>query len=206
MGRVDSVDLRREGSPGRKSKFLPCQYLDERGWFRQTKIDIEIRNFVDSALRDETPARWQRIKDALNLLDATEPQAAVAFAWFVYLREFGVLVRETRGAALQRSLKQEEDGLWNGVTSFLEKAAEVGWEAATAITPLGDVIDICAALSGKEGCNLLSGRDLSWQERLIHAGGIILPGSIAGASKLTKRAFGTQTTCLSKLRSARLNI
>jgi hypothetical protein len=160
-------------------------YMDPEGWFVDSPVPPEIRELVDGALRDRDRPRAERIKAALNLIDRLESeQAAVVFAWFFMMKEVGIAVQQSRVEHLRAKLVEKEKSLWDSVVGVVEDVASVGWDVAVAVTPLGDLVDACEALTGRENCNLASGRELSWKERAFAGVGLLMWGSSASVRKL----------------------
>jgi hypothetical protein len=164
------------------------RFLDENNWFRDSQVDPETRQLVDIALMGWNPSRAERIKAALNAFTALDGgEAAAVFGILFYLKELGIAVQQARNEVERQRRAQQEESFWDSVTGFLSTAASIGWEAAIAVTPLGDLIDACEAITGKAGCNVVSGRDLTWEERAFSAAGILMWGSAHSIRQLASK-------------------
>jgi hypothetical protein len=165
------------------------RFMDRDGWFHDAPVDPEIRQLIDTALRQRDAPRAERIKAALNVMTALDgTQASVVFGWLFVLKELGIAAEQARIERLRNELAAKEEGLWSSAVGFLERAASIGWDLAVTLTPLGDLIDVCEMLTGKEGCRLISGRDLTWKERAFAGVGIVMWGSSSALRKLGNKA------------------
>lgn len=166
-------------------------WIDDRGWFKDRPIPDDTKELVDRALASRDPVRANRIKLALNVMPLiSDAENAAIFGLLFVLKEIGLAFEAAKAARLeqlQQELLEKEDSMWDSTVSFLGSVASVGWDAAVTITPLGDLIDICEAVSGKAGCNLTSGRDLSYAERGMAAVGMFMVGSSSSLRKLANK-------------------
>lgn len=162
---------------GRVLAFVQ-RWVDEFGWYRDAPVHPETRRLVQLALATRNPDKAARIQLALNAFRSIpDDQGAAIFGMLVYVRELGIAVEQAHIARLRAAMEAKESSAWDSVASFLGSAAELGWDVAVAMTPLGDVIDACEALTGKEGCRLISGRNLTWGERAFAGVGLFMWGS-----------------------------
>jgi hypothetical protein len=163
-------------------------WVDEYGWFRDSPVPNDVKDLVQRALYSRNPEKAERIKLALNAMNQiSNPEAAAIFGMLFTLKELGIAVEAARAERLRQELAAKEDSWWDSTVSFLGNVASVGWDIAVTVTPLGDLIDVCEAISGKAGCNLISGRDLSWKERAFAAVGMFMWGSSSSLRKLAKK-------------------
>jgi hypothetical protein len=161
------------------------RFMDRDGWFYDAAVDPEIRLLIDTALRQRNAPKAERMKAALNVMTAlNNEQAALVFGWVFVLKELGIAADQARIERLRAELVQKEEGMWDSVTGFLDRAASFGWDVAVAVTPLGDIIDACELITGKEGCHLISGRNLTWEERAFAGVGLVMWGSSSTIRKL----------------------
>jgi hypothetical protein len=172
-------------SQTRVATFL-APYMNQDGWFTDTGIPQELMELVDAGLVDP---RALRLKNALNLnsqLDAKQAAVALAVAYTLY--EYGRIMQVAQAEARLQRMRDAQETLWESTVSFFENAAVFGWDVALTITPLGDVVDICEAVTGKEGCNIFTGADLSWQQRALAAAGLLVWGGTSAVRRMS-RAF-----------------
>ncbi len=164
------------------------RFMDREGWFHDAAVDPEIKLLIDTALHQRDAPRAERIKAALNVMNKlNNEQASLLFGWVFMLKELGIATEQARVERLRAQVAAKEEGMWSSVLGFLDRAASVGWDLAVTLTPVGDLIDACELITGKEGCHLISGRDLSWGERAFSGIGLFMWGSATAARKLASK-------------------
>jgi hypothetical protein len=173
-----------------RSKVLSftSRFMDRDGWFYDAEVDPEIKFLINTALYQRDAPTAERMKAALNVMTKlNNEQASLVFGWLYIMKEAGDAAQQASLERRRAELALKERSLWDSTLSFLDRAASFGWDVAVAVTPLGDIIDACELITGKEGCHLISGRELTWEERAFAGVGLFMWGSNATIRKLASK-------------------
>jgi hypothetical protein len=138
------------------------QYMDAKGWLKDAPIPPALKELVDLLKDLDVAFRFKQRAEALQLElelytdQLTERQKAC----LDYLLVFDQILRER---IAQPAPEEEEDGFWDTARDIVDFAIE--------LTPIGDALDLCRAVTGKEGC--WTGRDLTTTERVLSGLGVV---------------------------------
>ncbi|AGC42664.1 hypothetical protein MYSTI_01316 [Myxococcus stipitatus DSM 14675] len=143
-------------------------FMDESGWFLDSPIPLEIRERLDSVLMAHTPQAANALKDALAGWDANMTPEERLFL-------------DTINAMLQGAASAIMSVDW-GFERLLELTQMVNSAATAAVeisrvlvgfTPVGDILDLCEAVTGKKFC-MPGGENLSTEERVASGLGVFI--------------------------------
>jgi hypothetical protein len=143
-------------------------HIDNEGWLRDAPIPPNVRAFVsllyDIKVVQGFRARAEALQWHLNQWRGhlTERQQAVL--------DIMLLMDELVEERLAQDLPEQEDEFWPSIGDVID--------GAIALSPAGDFMDACAAITGRENCNPL-GRELSFEERVYSAAGVVVGSGAA---------------------------
>ncbi len=144
------------------------QYIDAKGWLKDAPIPPAVKQFVE-LLRDlDVAFRFKQRAEALQLElnlytdQLTDRQKAA-------LDVLLLMDRIMRERLAQAAPEETEDGFWDIAGDVVD--------GVISLTPVGDFLDACRAITGKEGC--WSGRDLTTEERVLSGLGVIVGSGAA---------------------------
>jgi len=163
-------------------------YVDDDGWLKDTPIPPGIKPLIDLLIVLHKEQVATALKIALNEWRGalTERQQLILDA----IRGMRAAI-ESRKAALARQ-QDEQEGFWS---SLLDSAVVVVRAAVLAVTPVGDFVDLCEIITGREGC-MPDGRELTVKERMLSGAGLIagsgytwraVAGIVRKSEKVTKK-------------------
>lgn len=167
---------------GRVLAFVE-RFIDRDGWMRDAPVSPELRALVafwkdlDIAYRFKKRAEALQLEINLWTGALTERQRAlldIMLLWDQMIRE----------RMAQQAPAETEDGFWDIVGNVVD--------TAISFTPIGDFLDLCAAVTGREGC--VTGRSLTLEERALSALGAVVGSAAvwkAAAGKVSAAAAGT---------------
>jgi len=156
-------------------------YIGDDGWLHRAYVPPEVKELVaflkDLGVASRFYARARSIQLELNLYgdQLTERQRAIVDILIV-------LYSVTRERASQQA-PDEDDGFWSTVGDALD--------TAISFTPVGDFLDLCRAVGGREDC--IGGRELTLEERALSGLGVVVGSGAAwkaAASKVSGVAGG----------------
>ena len=156
-------------------------YIGDDGWLHDAYVPPDVKAFVrflrDLGVASQLLQRATPLQRALNLWQGplTEQQRAI-------LDVLSVLYTVTRERRAQGA-PEEDDGFWSSVGDIVD--------GAISLTPIGDFLDLCRAVGGKENC--ISGRSLSIEERALSGLGVLIGSGAAwkaAASSVSGVAVG----------------
>ncbi len=154
------------------------QFIDDRGWMKDAPIPPAVRDFIDLLKDLDVTYRFKRRAEALQLElntwrgELTDRQQAI-------LDVLLVLDAHARERLAQEAPK-EEDGFWDIVGDIIDTAIE--------FTPIGDLLDACRLVTGREGC--WNGRELTWKERALSGLGVAIGSGAAWKAAAGKVSGG----------------
>lgn len=158
------------------------QYVDGKGWLKDSPIPPAVKEFVE-ILRDlDVAYRFKQRAEALQLElnlytnELTERQQAALDVLLLTDR----LLRERLA---QEAPDEKEDGFWDVAVDIVD--------GVISMTPVGDFLDACRAITGKEGC--WTGRPLTTEERVLSGLGVVIGSGAAwkaAAGVVSKPAMG----------------
>ncbi|WP_342379109.1 hypothetical protein NVS55_06770 [Myxococcus stipitatus] len=144
-------------------------FMDESGWFLDSPIPVEIREQLDTVLMARTPQGATALKDALAGWDANmTPEERL------FLQTINALLQGAAAAIFSVDLSALNE-LVQLTQSVATAAIEIS-RIAIGFTPVGDVLDLCEAVTGKKFC-MPGGEDLSTEERIASGLGVFLVGN-----------------------------
>ncbi|AFE04954.1 hypothetical protein COCOR_02975 [Corallococcus coralloides DSM 2259] len=141
-------------------------YMDDSGWFLDTPIPVDIRVRLDSVLMARTPQAATALKDALSGWDSTmSPEERML------LDTINAMLQGAAAAIFSVDLSALAE-LTRLTNSIATAAVEVS-RFAVGFTPVGDVLDLCEAVTGKKFC-MPGGEQLSAEERIASGLGVVI--------------------------------
>ncbi len=159
-------------------------YVDDRGWLQDAPIPPAVRSFVELLKDLDVAYRFKLRAEALQLElnlwsgELTERQRVILDVLLL----LDALARE-RLAQPAPSPAEDDDGFWDVLGDVVD--------TAISFTPVGDFLDACAMITGKEGC--WDGRDLTLEERAMYGLGVVVGSGAAwkaAAGKVSAGAVG----------------
>ncbi|WP_244227406.1 hypothetical protein [Corallococcus aberystwythensis] len=141
-------------------------FMDESDWFLDSPIPVDMRVRLDSVLMARTPQAATALKDALSGWDSTmTPEERLL------LDTINAVLHGAAASIFSVDLPalSELTRLTNAVATA---AVEVS-RFAVGFTPVGDVLDLCEAVTGKKFC-MPGGEELSTEERIASGLGVII--------------------------------
>lgn len=166
---------------GRVVDFVK-RYIDDDGWLRDAPISPQLRALFLFLKDMDVVYRLKQRAEALQLEinqwtgPLTEQQRAILDFFLVY----DEIIRERMA---QEAPEETEDGFWD----FARDALDV----AISLTPVGDLLDACRAITGKADC--WKGEQLTFEERVASGLGVVVGSGAAwkaAASKFGGPALG----------------
>jgi hypothetical protein len=155
------------------------QFMDEKGWLADAPIPPAIKEFVELLKDIDVAYRFKKRGEALQLElnlwsgELTDRQRA---ALDVLLLIDAIL----RERLAQPAPEEPEDDFWDIAGDVVD--------GVISMTPVGDFLDACAAITGKEGC--WDGRELSWEERAVFGLGVVIGSGAAWKAAAAKVSGG----------------
>jgi hypothetical protein len=142
------------------------QFIDSEGWFRDSVVPVTIREAIATHIEPFDAQRAASLRNATNLwlLDAeATPEQQMA------MRMMPVLTYLYRAVAAGYARRHVADSMTDQTTNWLLVVGQAG----ASFTPMGDVLDLCEVVSGREAC-LPGGRDLGVYERVAAGLGTVV--------------------------------
>ncbi|RKH21794.1 hypothetical protein D7X74_00230 [Corallococcus sp. CA047B] len=141
-------------------------FMDESGWFVDSPIPQDIRHRLDTTLMARTPQAATALKDALAGWDPnmTPEERLLLETLNGLLHGAGAAIFSVDTSALSELTRLTQ--------SVATAAVEVG-RFAVGFTPVGDVLDLCEAVTGRKFC-LPNGEELSTEERIASGLGVVI--------------------------------
>ncbi|QQR45750.1 hypothetical protein JKA73_06360 [Myxococcus xanthus] len=141
-------------------------FMDESGWFLDSPIPLDMRNRLDTVLMARTPQAATALKDALAGWDANmTPEDRLL------LDTINGLLHGAAAAIF--SVDMSALGELTRLTESVATAAEEISRIAVGFTPVGDVLDLCEAVTGKKFC-MPGGAELTPEERIASGLGVVI--------------------------------
>ncbi|MFB1484141.1 hypothetical protein [Corallococcus sp. RDP092CA] len=141
-------------------------FMDESGWFLDSPIPVNIRVRLDSVLMARTPQAATALKDALSGWDSTmSPEEQLI------LDTINAMLQGAAASIFSVDLSALAE-LTRLTNSIATAAVEVS-RFAVGFTPVGDVLDLCEAVTGKKFC-IPGGEELSAEERIASGLGVVI--------------------------------
>ncbi|WP_246357545.1 hypothetical protein [Pyxidicoccus fallax] len=141
-------------------------FMDESGWFLDSPIPLDMRNRLDTVLMARTPQAATALKDALAGWDANmTPEERLL------LDTINGLLHGAAAAIFSVDMSALSE--LTRLTQSVATAAVEVTRFAVGFTPVGDVLDLCEAVTGRKFC-LPGGEELSPEERIASALGVVI--------------------------------
>jgi hypothetical protein len=144
------------------------QFMDARGWLKDAPIPPAVKDFID-LLRDlDVAFRFKQRAEALHL-ELNEWSHELTPRQQACLDMLILTDRLIRERLAQPAPAEKEDGFWDIAGDVVDVVIE--------LSPIGDALDACRAITGKENC--WSGRDLTTEERVASGLGVVIGSGAA---------------------------